>query len=250
MPAHLIKIALLLVALPVFASDRPNIVVVLVDDMGFSDIGCYGGEIPTPNLDALAENGLRFSQFYNTGRCCPTRAALLTGLYPHQAGIGHMSQDLGLPGYRGAPHDKCVTIAEALKPAGYFTAMAGKWHVGEKDGQRPISRGFDRFFGSTFGGVFYDISTMGGKQFFLDDKMIANKDSDLPEGFYSTHAFAGYAIQFIDEARKVDKPFFLYLAHIAPHFPLQAPKETIAKQPRQVHGGLGQATTRAAPAPA
>ncbi|MEM6504129.1 MAG: arylsulfatase [Planctomycetota bacterium] len=212
------------------AEDRPpNIVVVLVDDMGFSDIGCYGGEIPTPNLDALATNGLRFSQFYNTGRCCPTRASLLTGLYPHQSGMGHMTQDLGLPGYRGALHKRCVTIAEALKPAGYFTAMTGKWHVGKEDGQRPAQRGFDRFFGSTFGGVFYDISTMGGKQFFLDDKMIANKDSDLPEGFYSTHAFADYAIQFIDEAREADKPFFLYLAHIAPHFPLQAPKETIAK---------------------
>lgn len=240
MPAHLIKIALLLFTLPVFATDRPNIVVILVDDMGFSDIGCYGGEIPTPNLDALAKNGLRFSQFYNTGRCCPTRASLLTGLYPHQAGMGHMTQDLGLPGYRGVLHSRCVTIAEVLKPAGYFTAMTGKWHVGEKDGQRPISRGFDRFFGSTFGGVFYDISTMGGKKFYLDDKMIADKDSDLPEGFYSTHAFADYSVRFIDEAREADKPFFLYLAHIAPHFPLQAPKETIAKHRGKYTGGWGK----------
>ena len=240
----LILIATVMTALqagPTLAEDGPpNIVVILVDDMGFSDIGCYGGEIPTPHLDALAENGLRFSQFYNTGRCCPTRASLLTGLYPHQAGIGHMTQDLGLPGYRGALHKRCVTIAEALKAAGYFTAMTGKWHVGEKDGERPAQRGFDRFFGSTFGGVFYDISTMGGKQFFLDDKMIADKDSDLPEGFYSTHAFADYSVQFIDEAREADKPFFLYLAHIAPHFPLQAPKETIAKHRGRYMDGWGK----------
>ena len=98
--------------------------------MGLSDIGCYGGEIPTPNLDALAQNGVRFTQFYNTGRCCPTRASLLTGLYPHQAGVGHMTEDHNLPGYSGRLNDKCVTMAEVLKPAGYFTAMCGKWHLG------------------------------------------------------------------------------------------------------------------------
>ncbi len=230
----------LLLALPVAADDRPNIVVILVDDMGFSDLGCYGGEIDTPNLDALAEGGLRFSQFYNTGRCCPTRAALLTGLYAHQAGVGHMSADDGVPGYRGALNQQCVTLAEVLGPAGYFTAMAGKWHVGEKDGQRPASRGFDRFFGSTFGGVFYDISTIGGKKFYLDDTLYAEKDNDLPEGFYSTHAFADYAVQFIDEARVADKPFFLYLAHIAPHFPLQAPQATIDKYRGRYKAGWGR----------
>ena len=108
---------------------RPNIVVILVDDMGFSDIGCYGSEIPTPNLDKLAAGGLRFTQFYNTGRCCPTRASLLTGLYPHQASVGHMTQDLGEDGYRGDLNDRCVTIAEVLRSAGYRTAMTGKWHV-------------------------------------------------------------------------------------------------------------------------
>ncbi|EMI55031.1 arylsulfatase [Rhodopirellula sallentina SM41] len=102
------------------AGERPNIVIVMVDDMGFSDIGCYGGEINTPNLDKLAENGVRFSQFYNTGRCCPTRASLLTGLYSHQAGIGHMTADQGVPGYRGHLNDRCVTIAEVLGEAGTF----------------------------------------------------------------------------------------------------------------------------------
>ena len=113
-----------------YAEEKPNIVVILVDDMGFSDLGCYGSEIPTPNLDALAAGGLRFTQFYNTGRCCPTRASLLTGLYPHQAGVGHMTEDKGVPGYAGRLNDACVTMAEVLKPAGYFTAMTGKWHVG------------------------------------------------------------------------------------------------------------------------
>ena len=112
-------------------AEPPNIIVILVDDMGFSDLGCYGSEIPTPNLDALAKNGLRFTQFYNTGRCCPTRASLLTGLYSHQTGVGHRMENKGAPGYQGRLNDRCATIAEALKPAGYFTAMTGKWHVGQ-----------------------------------------------------------------------------------------------------------------------
>src|SRR5579859_700934 len=111
---------------------KPNIIVILVDDMGFSDIGCFGSEIPTPNLDKLAATGLRFTQFYNTGRCCPSRAALLTGLYSHEAGVGHMLDDDKVPGYRGRLNDNCVTIAEVLGGAGYFTAMTGKWHVGQQ----------------------------------------------------------------------------------------------------------------------
>ena len=115
------------------ADDRPNLVIIMVDDMGFSDIGCYGAEIETPHLDTLASNGMRFTQFYNTGRCCPTRAALLTGLYQHQAGVGHMTGNLGHPSYQGFLNERCVTIAEALRPAGYFTAISGKWHVGARD---------------------------------------------------------------------------------------------------------------------
>ena len=133
-----------------------------------------------------------------------------------RAGVGHMIQDFKLPGYRGALNDQCVTIAEALKPTGYFTAMTGKWHVGGSDGQRPTSRGFDRFFGCTKGGVMYDLSTLGGRDLYLDDSLIADEDHELPEGFYSTHAFTDYAVQFIDESREADKPFFIYLAHIAP----------------------------------
>ena len=123
--------------------------------MGFSDIGCYGSEIDTPNLNKLAENGLRFTQFYNTARCCPTRASLMSGLYPHQAGVGHMMDDRGYDGYRGEINRECVTIPEALKSAGYKTYMAGKWHITRKIGPKtedeksnwPRQRGFDRFYG-------------------------------------------------------------------------------------------------------
>ena len=125
---------------------KPNIVIIMVDDMGFSDLGCYGGEIETPHLDQLANNGLRFTQFYNTSRCCPTRAALLTGLYQHEAGMGGMTENLGVPSYQGYLNDQCVTIAEALKPAGYYTAISGKWHVGNDPELWPSKRGFDRFY--------------------------------------------------------------------------------------------------------
>jgi arylsulfatase len=137
------------------AAARPNIIVMMADDMGFSDLGCYGGEIDTPNLNRLATSGVRFTQFYNTARCCPTRASLLTGLYSHQAGVGHMVSDYGLAGYRGDLNRNCVTIAEALKPAGYTTLMAGKWHVtpaNESKHNWPLQRGFDRYYGTIMGG--------------------------------------------------------------------------------------------------
>ncbi len=133
---------------------RPNIIVIMSDDMGYSDIGCYGSEIETPHLDRLAADGLRFTQFYNTARCCPTRASLLSGLYQHQAGIGWMtsenarnSNDTGYPGYRGTLGRDCVTIAEVLKASGYRTMMTGKWHVGTLEGTWPVDRGFERYFG-------------------------------------------------------------------------------------------------------
>ena len=121
------------------AARRPNIILIMADDMGFSDIGCYGGEIRTPNLDRLAGGGVRFTQFYNTARCCPTRASLLSGLYPHQAGIGHMVEDRGLPAYQGRLNDRCVTIAEAIRGGGYRTLMAGKWHVGQRRPHWPVA---------------------------------------------------------------------------------------------------------------
>lgn len=209
------------------AAEKPNIIVILVDDMGFSDLGCYGSEIPTPNLDALAANGLRFTQFYNTGRCCPTRAALLTGLYPHQTGVGHMMEDKGVPGYAGRLNDRCATFAEVLGPAGYFTAMTGKWHVGQAKGVTPHTRGFERHLSAAAGG-FYQPGVPNAK-LFLNGNAIPNDDPRLPKDWYSTDLWTTFGLKFIDEARAARKPFFLYLAHNAPHFPLQAPAEDIAK---------------------
>src|SRR5689334_7843598 len=152
--------------------------------MGFSDLGCYGSEIPTPNLDALAASGLRFTQFYNTARCCPTRAALLTGLYSHQAGVGHMTEDRGQPGYQGRLNDRCVTMAEALRPTGYFTAMTGKWHVGQNLGVTPWGRGFDRSLNAAGGGFYFPDHSRA--ELFLNGEKIANDDSRLPPNWYST----------------------------------------------------------------
>jgi len=213
-----------------FAAERrgaPNIVVILVDDMGFSDVGCYGSEIPTPNLDALAAGGLRFTQFYNTARCCPSRATLLTGLYAHQAGVGHMVEDRGTPGYRGRLNDRCVTIADVLRGAGYFTAMTGKWHVGQNHGVVPWERGFDRSLNAAAGGFYYAASPRA--ELFLNGRKLASDAPELPKDWYSTDLWTDFGIKFIDEALTAKKPFFLYLAHNAPHFPLQAPAEDIAK---------------------
>lgn len=214
---------------------QPNIVIIMSDDMGFSDLGCYGGEINTPNLDALAANGLRFTQFYNTARCCPTRAALLTGLYPHQAGIGHMMADSGFDGYRGDLNNRCLTIAQALKPSGYGTYMVGKWHVTkhvQPEGQKhnwPLQRGFDRFYGMiSGGGSFYDPYTLT-----RDNRQISPfADPDYqPKSYYLTDAFSDHAVKFIGDhvQGSKDKPFFMYLAYTAAHWPMHALPEDIAK---------------------
>ncbi len=203
---------------------RPNIILIMADDMGISDVGCYGSEIPTPNLDRLAARGIRFTQFTNTARCCPTRAALLTGLYQHQAGVGMMIQDLGKPSYQGYLNDRCVTIAEALRPGGYRTLMSGKWHVGEDRPHWPTDRGFERYYGLI----------SGASNFFrLDEgrKFALNGEPHTPprDGFYMTDAFTDYALKFIGELGRGPDPFFLYLAYNAPHWPLHAHKEDIEK---------------------
>ena len=217
-----------LLCLPVYAKPQPNIIIVLADDMGYSDIGCFGGEIKTPVLDSLAENGLRFTQFYNTGRCCPTRASLLTGLYPHQAGIGHMVSDRGEKGYLGRLNDRSVTIAEVLRTAGYRTGCFGKWHVTHFDyqttkakhrGTWPLQRGFDRFVGSLAGGGNY----YGPKGWMIDNEFV-----EPDEGFYYTDAATSEAVEFIKGAEN-DKPLFLYVAYTAPHWPLHAHEKDIAK---------------------
>jgi arylsulfatase A-like enzyme len=207
------------------ASRRPNILVILSDDMGFSDLGCYGGPIDTPNLNALAASGLRFTQFYNNARCCPTRASLLTGLYPHQAGIGHMMEDKGFDGYRGNLSRNAVTIAEVLKSAGYGTYMCGKWHVTpnvKPDAPKhnwPCQRGFDRYFG-----------TIAGAGSYFDPSALTLDNTQIPPGedFYYTDAISDHTVRFISE-HPADKPFFLYVAYTAAHWPLHARPADIAK---------------------
>ncbi|HBN74292.1 MAG TPA: arylsulfatase, partial [Planctomycetaceae bacterium] len=224
------------VASPLQAVGRPNIILIMSDDMGFSDIGCYGGEVETPTLDSLAAIGLKFTQFYNTGRCCPTRASLLTGLYPHQAGVGHMMDDKGLEGYRGDLNQRCRTIAEVLKPAGYSTFMAGKWHVtphiapGSPRNNWPLQRGFDRFYGTIHGaGSFFDPNSLT-----RDNTQISPYADEeyQPETYYYTDAISDHAVRFIDEhqqSKSDDNPFFMYVAYTAAHWPMHALPEDIAK---------------------
>ncbi|RYY26967.1 MAG: arylsulfatase [Chitinophagaceae bacterium] len=203
---------------------RPNIIVIVADDMGFSDLGMMGSEIHTPNINSLASNGLTLTQFYNAGRCCPSRASLLTGLYAHQAGVGDMTQDRGYPAYQGFLNKNCVTLAEVLGQAGYTTGMAGKWHVGEEMPNWPQRRGFTNFYGIPQGGGAYFFPFLVKRELWLNERPVTPSVD-----FYSTDAFNEYATSFIEDQKKSNKPFFLYLAHIAPHFPLQAKPEDIAK---------------------
>lgn len=188
---------------------RPNVVIIMADDLGFSDIGCYGGEIDTPHLDRLAANGLRFTDFHNNAKCSETRAAMLTGLWHHQ------SKNLKQPGH--------VTIAEVLRDAGYTTLMSGKWHVNGT----PWERGFERYFGFLGGAIDYYTGLDWGNQENL--MRLDGEEFEAPEGFYATDAITDYALTFLDEEVTEDKPFFLYLAYNAPHFPLQAPTEDLDK---------------------
>jgi arylsulfatase len=208
---------------------KPNVVLILNDDMGYSDLGCYGGEIETPNLDRLAAQGLRFSSFYNTARCSPSRASLLTGLHPHQTGIGILTYDSGPEGYAGNLNHRCVTIPQVLQLNGYRTYMSGKWHVSSNlktpTDSWPMQRGFDKFFGTIIGaGSFYDPNTLtrGNEN--------VEHEARRPGWFY-TDAISDQAVAYIDEhCRDTNgKPFFAYVAYTAPHWPLHAHDEDIAR---------------------
>jgi len=227
------------------AAERPNIVLIMSDDMGFSDLGCYGGEIQTPNLDGLAAAGLRFTQFYNTARCCPTRACLMTGLYPHQAGMGHMTYDGKRPGYEGDLSPRAVTIAEVLRPAGYRTYLCGKWHVTRFDGPEgpkhnwPLARGYDRFYGTIKGGgSYYDPTALTRADTFITPE---NDPEYKPQRFYYTDAISDNAVAFLrGHAREhSDRPFFLYVAYTAAHWPMHALPEDIAKYKGKYDAGYG-----------
>ena len=216
-------------------NSQPNIVLILVDDMGFSDIGCFGSEIDTPNIDKLADKGVSFTNAYNCARCCPSRASLLTGLYPHQTGIGYMNQDFFLPGYRGTLNKNCLTIAEVLKDVGYKTALLGKWHLNsedkvkiknnyllyDEDSSTPKQRGFDYFYGTL----------MGAANYYNPKNLILNNKIILPEAenYYYTDSITDHAISTIDKFSKINNPFFLYISYTAPHWPLHAKVEDIDK---------------------
>lgn len=216
-----------LLALGAGDAPRPNVIVIMADDLGFSDIGCFGGEISTPHLDALAAKGLRLTQFTNTGRCCPTRASLLTGLYSHRAGIGHMVNDKGHPSYIGRLNERCATIAELLTPAGYDTLMVGKWHVGTDEAYWPRKRGFTRFYGQPIGGGNY-FTRKTDRQFVLDDTPYEPAEPE-PATYYKTDDYTDFALRFLDEQRAGGKPFYLHLCYTAPHWPLQAPEADIQR---------------------
>ena len=226
---------------------RPNIILILADDMGYSDLGCYGSEIRTPNLDRLAASGLRFSQMYNSARCCPSRASLLTGLNPHQTGVGHMMDALGPDSYQGYLNQNCATIADTLRAGGYATYMSGKWHVGGRynllDDNRweelkggigypiPTQRGFDRFYGIVAGSANYFFPRL-----LMEDDRFIELD---PNGYYFTDAITDNAVKMLDENAAAnsaasanggdEKPFFLHVTYTAPHWPLHAHEEDIAR---------------------
>jgi arylsulfatase A-like enzyme len=238
----LVKMWICLLVIPLLSNDvfamtdtlshhsRPNIVLIMADDLGFSDLGCYGGEVETPQLDELAKKGLRYRQFYNAARCCPSRAALMTGLYPHQAGMGWMAAaDMGTPSYAGNLNTNSVTIAEVLRSAGYNTYMTGKWHLtnerkieGKVIDNWPIQRGFDRYFGIIPGAANYFKATL-----YSNNRTYSSPTKD----FYFTNAISDTSVAYIREHVQSNNknPFFLYVAYTAPHWPLHALKPEIDK---------------------
>ena len=197
---------------------RPNIILILADDMGYSDIGCYGGEIETPNLDSLADSGIRFSQMYNTARCCPSRASLLTGLNPHQTGVGHMVGRIeGEPSYQGFLNDNCVTIAEVLGDAGYRTGISGKWHTGgdparSEEGLPQFQRGFEQVFWFEGGNGYFNHT-----KFHVDGRTVDASGED-----YLTDMISDHAVRMVDCMATDERPLFLHVAYTSPHWPLQA----------------------------
>ncbi len=223
-------------SLSVCANNKPNIILILADDLGYSDLGCYGGEMNTLNIDSLAAGGVRFTQLYNSARCCPSRASLMTGLYPTQAGIGDFttrnpSPTRG-PGYLGRLNDKCATIAEVLKPAGYANYYVGKWHLHPETG--PIKRGFDEFYGYTTG---HSHDQYDADYYIRLPKGRTKEIAPSSGAFYATDVFNDYAIEFINQGQNSGKPWFLFLGHSSPHFPIQAPAERADKyEPTYLRG--------------
>ena len=226
-----IWLAFVLTVPAVWAQERPNIVLIMCDDMGWSDIGCYGGDVRTPNLDRLASEGLRFTQFYNCAKCTTTRAALLTGQYPRQKSGPLLKESM-------------VTLGEALGQAGYQTTLTGKWHLGANAPRRPVDRGFQEYYGLMDGCCnFFDPSIpdpqfKGGRVrvFGHNEERI----TEFPENFYTTDAFSDHAVKNIQRMSRQEKPFFLHVCYTAPHYPLHAPREDVEKYVGQYRSGWEQ----------
>jgi arylsulfatase len=210
---------------------RPNIVIILGDDLGYSDLGCFGSEIKTPHLDSLAKAGVRFTQFYTSATCSPTRSMLLTGVDTHLNGLGNMDEfaapnQWGVDGYEGYLNNRVTTLPQLLKDAGYHTYMAGKWHMGKKPDQIPAARGFERDFSLLDGaGSYWDMLNFTAatpKSTFTEDGRYLKK---LPKGYYATKTYTDKIISYIEANRKDGKPFFAYVSHQAPHDPFHLPRE-------------------------
>jgi arylsulfatase len=211
------------------AAGRPNVVIILADDMGFADLGSFGSEIPTPNLDALAEEGMRFTQFYTHGSCSPTRSMLLSGVDNHLNGLGNMDEwtapnQMGQPGYEGYLNRGVVTLPELLAEAGYHTYMTGKWHMGKAPHLIPAARGFERDFSLLDGaGSYWDMTNFTAftpRSVFTEDGRYLTQ---LPDDYFATRTYTDKMIDFIESNRGDGKPFFAYLAHQAPHDPYHLP---------------------------
>jgi len=222
---------------------RPNIVVILADDMGFADMGSYGSEIKTPNLDSLAKDGVRFTNFYTHASSSPTRSMLLTGVDTHLNGLGNMNEWIapnqrGVPGYEGNLNHQVATLPQLLKDAGYHTYMAGKWHLGKAPDQIPAARGFERDFALLDGGGSYwdmtNISAAVPKSLYTEDGRYL---TELPKNYYATKTYTDKLIGFIDANRGDGKPFFAYVAHQAPHDPYHLPRDWRNRHDREYDKG-------------
>jgi arylsulfatase len=222
---------------PQMAPARPNILLIVADDMGYSDLGAFGGEIATPNLDALALDGMRLTSFYTAAACAPTRAMLMTGREAHSVGVGGveftMPAQRDQPGYRLVLDPAVPTVAELLSEAGYHTMMTGKWHLGSGDAEQPSARGFESSFALLEGGHNHYDKTMFSLAHYREN----GQPASWPEGAYSSDVFAGRMVEFLQSNREENRPFFAYLSFTAPHWPLQAPAEAIARYAGRYDGG-------------
>tara|TARA_R110002096_G_scaffold20690_6_gene67961 strand:+ start:99 stop:1757 length:1659 start_codon:yes stop_codon:yes gene_type:complete len=223
---------------------RPNILLIVADDLGFTDLGAYGGEIETPNIDSLAASGVKFSQFYASPMCSPSRAMLLTGIDHHRAGLGSLASRLSdnqrnQPGYEGRLVNSVTTLPEYLRAAGYRNYFAGKWHLGDKHGADPGSRAFDRHFALHDSGAshFANMMSLSGPE-----KVLYTEDGEvvetLPDDFYSSRFYTDKLIEYLETDQQDDRPFFAYLAYTAPHFPLQAPRSSMSKYQGRYDAGF------------